>query len=157
MLTDKDISPQLGDSVVSSETRQEMHSHARVTLIHPFFRLISEQGKTKLVYSQGTRYQDATPPFSILITSLTHLSWGKMRASCLNPGSVALTAGLLVILTELSTSSLSMKKDCPKGQVRRIVSTDATDHKFNHPNIPNLSIHSPNLSFKWEHSTYVVQ
>ena len=48
-----------------------------------------------------------------------------MRASCLNPGSVALTAGLLVILTELSTSSSSMKKDCPKGQVR-IVSLDGS-------------------------------
>jgi len=40
-----------------------------------------------------------------------------MRLS-LNPGSAALTAGLLVFLTELSTSSVSTKKDCPKGQVR---------------------------------------
>ena len=33
MLTDKDISPQLGDSVVSSDTRQEMHSHVQTSLL----------------------------------------------------------------------------------------------------------------------------
>ena len=47
-----------------------------------------------------------------------------MRAA-VNSGSVALTAGLLLVLAEFTTSTVSTKKDCPKGQV----STFTTAHK----------------------------
>ena len=57
-----------------------------------------------------------------------------MRAA-VNSGSVALTAGLLLVLAELATSTVSTKKDCPKGQVRIVFSY----HKFElHPANPTL-------------------
>ena len=83
---------------------QDMHCHAS-PFLSPHFR-------TKL-----TRYQDVTPLSSKLPIDLIVDSSKKMRPN-LNPGSVALCAWLLVILAEVSTSSVSTKKDCPKGQVR---------------------------------------
>ena len=57
-----------------------------------------------------------------------------MRAA-VNSGSVALTAGLLLVLAEFTTSTVSTKKDCPKGQV----STFTTAHKNEHMSIKYIN------------------